>query len=210
MTTQSAIRILIVDDHAILRFALAEAFERREGLELIGEAENGDQALELYRKFEPDVVTMDYILPGKKGNEVIAAIRDEFPEARIVLLSISETEENLWRAVEAGALGCVSKGAEIDEIVTAVRSVARGNPFYSEGLEEKLAERRARNTLSPRQVEVVGLLVKGHSNKEIEAALELSPSTVKHHLTHVFSKLGVNDRTHAATVAVQRGIVELD
>tara|TARA_R110000850_G_scaffold86746_10_gene186680 strand:- start:409 stop:756 length:348 start_codon:yes stop_codon:yes gene_type:complete len=105
MTSNASIRVLIVDDHAILRFALSEAFERRDDFELVGEAENGDQAIELYRTLQPDVVTMDYQLPGKNGDEVIAAIRDEFPEARIVLLSIMETEESLWRSVEAGRWG---------------------------------------------------------------------------------------------------------
>lgn len=210
MSSISPVRILIVDDHAMVRLALAEAIDQQEDLELVGEADNGDRAIELYRELLPDVVTMDFQLPGKKGDEVIAAIREEFPEARIVLLSIYETEERLWRAAEAGALGFVSKSVEINVMIAAIREVARGNSFYSEGLEEKLAVRRARDTLSPRELEVVGMLVKGCSNKEIEAALEVSQSTVKHHLAHAFSKLGVNDRTQAATAAVQRGIVELE
>jgi DNA-binding NarL/FixJ family response regulator len=153
---------------------------------------------------------MDFQLPGRKGDEVIAAIREEFPEARIVLLSIYETEENLWRAVEAGALGCVSKAAEINEVIAAVREVARGFPFYSEGLEELLAKRRVREPLTPRELEALELVVKGFSNKEIEPLMKLSGSTVKYHLTNVFAKLGVEDRTQAATEAVKRGIVGLE
>ncbi len=209
MTSDPAVRILIVDDHAMVRLALAEAIDQHEDLELAGEAENGDRAIELYRELQPDVVTMDYQLPGMKGDEVIAAIREEFPEARIVLLSIYDTEESLWRAVEAGALGCVSKAVEINEMIAAIREVARGESFFSEGLEEKLEERRARDPITPRELEALRLLVEGSSNKEIEAALGLSPSTVKFHLVNVFAKLGVQDRTQAATAAVQRGIVDL-
>lgn len=210
MNHPAEVKILIVDDHAMVRLALSEAIDQHDDLELVGEAENGEKALKLYRELQPDVVTMDFQLPGQKGDEVITAIRNEFPEARIVLLSIYETEESLWRAVEAGALGCVSKAAEINEMIAAIREVAHGVPFYSEGLEEKLARRKSRNSLSPRELDVLTLLVRGHSNKEIESALNLSQSTVKHHLSNVFAKLGVHDRTQAATAAVYLGIVSLE
>ncbi len=210
MTSHSSVRILVVDDHAMVRLALTEAIEQHHDLELVGEAENGKKALELYREHRPDVVTMDYQLPDQKGDEVIAAIRKEFPEARIVMLSIFETEESLWRAVAAGAIGYVSKAAEINEMIAAVREVARGEPFFSDGLEEVLAQRLAREPLTSREFEVLRLLVKGLSNKEIEVQLEVSSSTVKYHLANVFAKLGVSDRTQAATSAVQRGIVELE
>ncbi len=210
MTSHSSVRILVVDDHAMVRLALTEAIEQHDDLELVGEAENGKKALELYREHRPDVVTMDYQLPDQKGDEVIAAIRKEFPEARIVMLSIFETEESLWRAVDAGALGYVSKAAEINEMIAAVREVARGEAFFSDGLEEILAQRLAREPLTSRELEVLSLLVKGRSNKEIEVQLKVSSSTVKYHLANVFAKLGVSDRTQAATAAVQRGIVELE
>ena len=203
-------RILIVDDHAMVRLALAEAIAQQDDLELVGEAENGARAIALYRDLQPDVVTMDYQMPGLNGAEAVGEILAEFPEARIVLLSIYETPESLWRATEAGALGCVSKGVEIDEIITAVRAVARGVSYYSEGLEKKLDERRAQEALSPRETEVLAQIVSGFSNKEIVANLGISMSTVKHHLERVFTKLGVNDRTQAATAAVKRGIIQLD
>ncbi|MDA7610248.1 response regulator transcription factor [bacterium] len=203
-------RILIVDDHAMVRLALAEAIAQQDDLELVGEAENGARAIALYRDLQPDVVTMDYQMPGLNGAEAIGEILAEFPEARIVLLSIYETPESLWRATEAGALGCVSKGVEIDEIITAVRAVASGVSYYSEGLEKKLDERRAQEALSPRETEVLAQIVSGLSNKEIVANLGISMSTVKHHLERVFTKLGVNDRTQAATAAVKRGIIQLD
>ena len=203
-------RILIVDDHAMVRLALAEAIAQQDDLELVGEAENGARAIALYRDLQPDVVTMDYQMPGLNGAEAIGEILAEFPEARIVLLSIYETPESLWRATEAGALGCVSKGVEIDEIITAVRAVASGVSYYSEGLEKKLDERRAQEALSPRETEVLAQIVSGLSNKEIVANLGISMSTVKHHLERVFTKLRVNDRTQAATAAVKRGIIQLD
>lgn len=203
-------RILIVDDHAMVRLALAEAIAQQDDLELVGEAENGARAIALYRDLQPDVVTMDYQMPGLNGAEAVGEILAEFPEARIVLLSIYETPESLWRATEAGALGCVSKGVEIDEIITAVRAVASGVSYYSEGLEKKLDERRAQEALSPRETEVLAQIVSGFSNKEIVANLGISMSTVKHHLERVFTKLGVNDRTQAATAAVKRGIIQLD
>ncbi|MDB4669450.1 response regulator transcription factor [bacterium] len=203
-------RVLIVDDHAMVRLALAEALAQQDDLELVGEAENGARAIALYRELQPDVVTMDYQMPGLNGAEAIGEILAEFPEARIVLLSIYETPESLWRATEAGALGCVSKGVEVDEIITAVRAVASGVSYYSEGLEKKLDERRAQEALSPRETEILAQIVSGYSNKEIVANLGISTSTVKHHIQRVFTKLGVNDRTQAATAAVKRGIIQLD
>ncbi len=203
-------RVLIVDDHAMVRLALAEALAQQDDLELVGEAENGASAIALYRELQPDVVTMDYQMPGLNGAEAIGEILAEFPEARIVLLSIYETSESLWQATEAGALGCMSKGVEIDEIITAVRAVASGVSYYSEGLEKKLDERRAQEALSPRETEILAQIVSGHSNKEIVANLGISTSTVKHHIERVFTKLGVNDRTQAATAAVKQGIIQLD
>jgi len=210
MTSNQKTGILIVDDHAMVRLALAEAIAQQDDLELVGEAENGARAIALYRDLQPDVVTMDYQMPGLNGAETITEILTEFPQARIVLLSIYETSESLWRATEAGALGCVSKGVDIDEIITAVRAVASGAPYYSEGLEKKLQERSDQEALSPREAEVLAQIVSGYSNKEIVANLGISISTVKHHIESVFTKLGVNDRTQAVTAAVKRGIIELD
>ena len=210
MSTNAATRILIVDDHAMVRLALAEAIERHDDLELVGEAENGAQALNLCRRLRPDVITMDYRLPDRNGDEVIAAIKAELPGARIMLLSIFENEECLYRSTLAGALGCVSKAAEIDEMITGIRAVSRGEAYFSEGLAQKLEERRNREDLSPRELDVLTHLVAGFSNKEISSALHMAGSTVKHHLERIFAKLGTKDRTQTVTAAVQRGIVRLD
>jgi DNA-binding NarL/FixJ family response regulator len=210
MKSSSATRILIVDDHAMVRLALAEAIERHDDLILVGEAENGAKALNLYRTLRPDVVTMDYKLPDCDGYAAIAAITAEFPEARVLLLSIFETEECVYRATMAGALGYVSKACEIDEMIRGIRSVARGESYFSAGLEAKLDERRARDGISPRELEVLNCLLAGLNNKEISLALHMAGSTVKHHLERIFTKLGVKDRTQAVTTAVQRGIVRLE
>jgi DNA-binding NarL/FixJ family response regulator len=210
MKSSSATRILIVDDHAMVRLALAGAIEGRDDLLLVGEAENGAKALNLYRTLRPDVVTMDYKLPDCDSPEVITAITAEFPEARIMLLSIFETEECVYRATTAGALGYVSKASEVDEMITGIRAVARGEAYFSAGLEAKLGERSSRNEISPRELEVLNCLLKGLSNKEISLALHMARSTVKHHLERIFTKLGAKDRTQAVTTAVQRGIVRLE
>lgn len=210
MTQSRPLRVLIVDDHAMVRLALAQAIQQQPDLTLVGEAENGARALELFRQLRPDVVTMDFKLPDCTGDQVTAALRAEFPDARVVLLSILETQESIWRATAAGALGYVSKSVEIDEVIAAVRTVAAGDRHYSPGLAGKLAARRDSESLSPREQEVLAQIVAGASNKEIMAALHMSQSTVKHHLERIFAKLGVNDRTQAVTAAVQRGIVLLD
>ena len=203
------IRILIVDDHAMVRFAISQAIQRHSDMTLVGEAENGKNAVALYRKLLPDVVTMDFKLPDRDGDEVIAEIRAEFPEARIVLISIFENAESIFRATKAGAIAYVSKAAKVSEIIQAIRRVAIGKPYFSEGLEEKLANRHAQENLTPRELEVLKLVASGLSNKEIVAALHISLSSVKLHLQNIFSKLGVQDRTQATAAALQRGIVRL-
>ena len=207
---KSKTRILIVDDHAMVRLGLAQAIERQSDLVLVGEAGNGAQALQLYRKLEPDVVTMDFKLPGPDGVESTAAIRAEFPQARVLLLSIYEGAEDIWRATQAGATGYVSKSVEIDEVIAAIRCVANGESYFSTGLSEKLATRHPDDTLTQRELEVLHQIVAGRSNKEIMSALNMSQSTVKHHIERMFAKLDVADRTQATAVAVQRGIVHLD
>jgi DNA-binding NarL/FixJ family response regulator len=209
MNASPATRILIVDDHAMVRLALAEAIERQDDLQLVGEAENGAKAIDLHRALRPDVVTMDYQLPDRDGEEIIAAIKSEFPDARILLLSIFETEECVYRATQAGAIGYVSKAAEIDEMIEGIRTVARGESYFSAGLAAKLDERCAREGLSRRELEVLKHLAAGLSNKEIGAALDMAASTVKHHLERIFAKLDAKDRTQAVTIAAQRGVLRI-
>jgi DNA-binding NarL/FixJ family response regulator len=204
------IRVLIVDDHAMVRFALSEAIQRHSDLNLAGEAENGAGAVSLYRKLRPDVVTMDFKLPDRDGDEVVSEIRAEFPGARVVMLSIFENSETIWRATEAGVLGYVTKAAKVVEVIKAIRSVALGKPYFTEGLAEKLTLRRQQENLTARELAVLELVAAGRSNKEIMAALHISLSTVKLHLQNIFGKLGAQDRTQATALAFQRGIVRLE
>ena len=204
------IRVLIVDDHAMMRLGLAEAITGERDLTLIGEAAKGQQALELYRQHQPDVVTMDFQMPGRDGAESTALLRAEFPDARVVLLSMFEGEEDIWRAVQAGASGYVPKSAEVEEILQAIRHVVAGETYFPATIAAKLAERETRDTLTARELQVLRHIVAGLSNKEISAALKTSEATVKLHISNTLTKLHVADRTQAAVAAVQRGIVHLD
>ena len=204
------IRILIVDDHAMVRFALAEAISGEPDLTLIAEAANGSEALELYRKHRPDVVTMDFQLPGADGAASTAALRAEFPDAHVLLLSVFEGEEDIWRAVQAGALGYVSKSAEIAEVLEGIRELAGGREYFPAAIAARLNARRSRDTLSPRELQVLRAIVAGCSNKEISSSLGLSEAAVKLYISNTLAKLGVADRTQAAIQAIRRGIVHLD
>jgi DNA-binding NarL/FixJ family response regulator len=204
------IRVLIVDDHAMMRLGLVEAIAGERDLTLVGEAANGTQCLEQYRKHQPDVVTMDFRLPGADGAESTSRLRAEFPDARVVVLSVFEGEEDIWRAVEAGAMGYVSKSAEVEEVLEAVRCVVGGKTYFPAPIATKLASRRTRDALTPREHQVLHHIVAGLSNKEIAGALHMSEATVKLHISNTLAKLHVADRTQAAIVAVQRGIIHLD
>ena len=193
------IRILIVDDHAMVRFALAEAIAGEHDLTLVAEAANGAEGLALYREHKPDVVTMDFQLPGADG-----------PDARVVLLSVFEGEEDIWRAAQAGALGYVPKSAEISEVLFGIRELAAGREYFPPLIAERLAARRSRETLSPRELQVLREIVAGCSNKEISSSLHLSEAAVKLYISNTLAKLGVADRTQAAIQAIRRGIVHLD
>ena len=153
------IRILIVDDHAMVRFALAEAIAGEADLTLVAEAANGTEALALYRKHQPDVVTMDFQLPGADGAESTAKLRAEFPDARVMLLSVFEGEEDIWRAVQAGALGYVPKSAEIAEVLEGIRELAAGREYFPAAITARLTARRARGTLTPRELQVLREIV---------------------------------------------------
>ena len=204
------IRILIVDDHAMVRYALAQAIKGHRDLVLVGEASDGEEAIELYREHQPDVVTMDYKLPGPNGIKTTAAIRAEFPEARVLLISIHEGDEDIWRATQAGATGYLSKSVGTEEIISAIRQVAQDMPYFSTGLAEKIAKRRPEDSLTPKEHAVLCLIVARRSNKEIMTAMEMSSAAVKRRIENIFAKLHVLDRTQAASASIRRGIVHLD
>jgi DNA-binding NarL/FixJ family response regulator len=205
----SPIRLLIVDDHFVVRIGLTSALNLEPDLQVIAEARNGREAVALYQQHRPDVVVMDYQLPELNGAEATAAIRALDPDARIIILSVYKGEEDVHRAVEAGASGYLPKSAEPRELVDAIRAIRNGDRYCPAAISAALSQRQARATLSDREHEVLVMIVRGRSNKEIAAAMGISENTVKVHTTRVFEKLNVADRLEAATAAIQRGIVHL-
>jgi DNA-binding NarL/FixJ family response regulator len=207
---RTRIRILIVEDHAVVRQGFIALLRLVDGFEIVAEATNGLQALALFREHRPDIALMDLRMPGAGGVETIIAIRKEFPDARIIVLTTFDGDEDIFRAIQAGARGYLLKGMDADELIDAIQTVHRGKSRIPAAVAERLAERLSGNALTERETEVLKTIVAGKSNKEIAAALFISEATVKTHINNLLSKLGVADRTQAATMALHRGIVHLD
>jgi two-component system NarL family response regulator len=203
------IRLLVVDDHFVVRIGLASALNLEPDMEVVAEAKDGREALALYDKHAPDVVVMDYQLPHLNGAEATTAIRAKHPGAKIIILSVYKGEEDVHRAVQAGASGYLPKSSEPQELLEAIRVIHKGRRYFPKAINAALAARAARTELSDREKDVLEALVRGRSNKEIASALGISENTVKVHTTRVFEKLGVADRLEAVTAAIQRGIVHL-
>jgi DNA-binding NarL/FixJ family response regulator len=204
------IRLMLVDDHLAFRKGMAALIESEPDLQVIAEAGDGLKALEIYRQCQPDVVLMDLRLPGMGGVEAIIAIRKEFPDARVIVLTTFDMDEDIFRAIQSGAKSYLLKDTPEDELAGTIRAVNAGRQVLSQKVAERLAERRQRADLSEREVEALQLLIKGRSNKEIGAALFITEDTVKAHLKTLFSKLQVKDRTEAAISAIRHGIVHLE
>lgn len=204
------IRIMIVEDHQVVRQGFIALLRLVEGFEIVAEAADGDQAIKLYRQHRPDVTLMDLRLPTIGGVEAIKQIKAEFPEARIIVLTTFDGDEDIYRALQAGAKGYLLKGMSSEELIEAIRSVHGGKSRIPAAVAERLAERLAGPTLTGRETDVLRLIVSGNSNKEIASALFISEATVKTHVNSLLGKLGVTDRTQAATTALQRGIVHFD
>ena len=203
------IRLLVVDDHFVVRIGLTSALNLEPDMEVVAEAKDGREALALYDRHLPDVVVMDYQLPHLNGAEATTALRQKHPGAKVIILSVYKGEEDVHRAVQAGASGYLPKSSEPNELLEAIRTVHRGRRYFPAAIDAALAARAARTELSDREKEVLAAIVRGRSNKEIAAELKISENTVKVHATRVFEKLGVADRLEAATAAIQRGIVHL-
>jgi DNA-binding NarL/FixJ family response regulator len=210
MSDPTHIRILIAEDHAVVRQGFIALLRLVEGFEIVAEATNGIQALALFREHRPDISLMDLRMPGAGGVETIVAIRKEFPDARIIVLTTFDGDEDIFRAIQAGARGYLLKGMDAEELIDAIQTVHRGKSRIPAAVAERLAERLSGNALTERETEVLKTIVAGKSNKEIAAALFISEATVKTHINNLLSKLGVADRTQAATMALHRGIVHLD
>lgn len=209
MKTEQVIKILLVDDHFIVRIGLVSSIDTAPDMRVVAEAATGDEALELHRRHQPDVTILDLRLPGKSGTEVAAALKAESPQARILILSSFEGDEDIYRALEAGALGYLPKSAGRDELLQAIRAVNAGQRHVSAAVGARLLERMPRVQLSDREVEILRLIVQGKSNKEIGSALFVTEATIKFHVTNILQKLNARDRTQAVTEALRRGIIHL-
>ena len=201
---------MLVDDHPAFRKGLAALISSEPDLQVVAETGDGNEAIGLFRQNTPDIVLMDLRLPGMGGVEATIAIRKEFPDARVIVLTTFETDEDIYRAIQSGAKSYLLKDTPDDELATAIRSVHAGKQILSEKLSRRLSERQQRPELSRREIEVLELLIKGRSNKEIGSALFLCEDTVKAHFKTLFSKLKVQDRTEAAISAIRLGIVHLE
>jgi DNA-binding NarL/FixJ family response regulator len=204
------IRVLVADDHPVVRTGLAAVIAQESDLLLVAQAENGERAVALFREHQPDVCLMDLRMPVMDGVEAIRAITTEFPEARILALTTYEGDADIRRALEAGAQGYLLKDMLLTDMVQAVRAVRRGDRVIPNAVAARLAEFPERSELTERELEVLKLVARGLSNKEVARAIGRTDETVKIHLKIVFAKLGVADRTEAVTVALTRGLIHLD
>ena len=209
MKRTAKIRVLCVDDHPVVRDGLAAIINLQPDMTLAGAAATGGEALERFFELRPDIALVDLRLPDMSGFELIKKIRDRSPNARIIVLSSHEGDADIQRALEAGAQGYVAKGMVRDELLEIIRSVHSGKRRLPAGVAQTLAEHIADEPISPRELEVLSLMAAGRRNKEIASELAIAEDTVKMHVRNVLSKLQVNDRTEAVTVALRRGIIHL-
>ncbi|HSM78266.1 MAG TPA: response regulator transcription factor [Bryobacteraceae bacterium] len=203
------IRILIAEDHLIARVGVGTIVNAQPDMTVVAEATNGQQAVELYRVYQPDVALLDVRMPVVSGIEAALAIRRDFPRARLIALSTFSGEEDIRRALQAGAQSYLTKDVLHDELLKAIRAVHAGQRYLPEPVAAALAAQLPRAELSARELDVLRLIVQGLSNKQIAHALTIAEYTVKNHVKSILGKLGVEDRTQATTAAIQRGIVHL-
>jgi two-component system, NarL family, response regulator len=209
MSDQTTIRVILVDDHPVVRFGLAAIIGLQPDMVVVAEAGSGAEACGVCAEQPADVVLMDLRLPGLSGVEAIRAIRKERPKLRFIVLTTYEGDEDVHRALEAGAQAYILKGMSHNELVDAIRRVHSGLKYIPASVSKSLAERPPHSELSARELEVLELIVKGRSNREIGEALGISEATVKWHVNIILSRLNVSDRTQATVAALQRGIVHL-
>jgi len=203
------IRVLCVDDHPLVRKGIASILANEADMELVGEANNGREAVEMFKEFKPDVVLMDLRMPELDGTSATRMIRQEAPEAKIIALTSYDGDQDIYRALEAGVRGYILKEMVHTEVVRAIRTVHSGKRLMPQEVAERLSEYFPQVALTPREVEVLGLVAKGMANKEIATRLGTASGTVKMHIQNILAKLGASDRTHAVTIAMERGILHL-
>ena len=209
MKVTAKIRVLCVDDHPVVREGVAAIINLQSDMTMAGTAATGSEALERFVELRPDVALVDLRLPDMSGFELIKKIKDESPNARIIVLSSHEGDVDIQRALEAGAQGFVAKGIVRGELLETIRSVHAGKRRLPAAVAQKLAEHVGEESISPRELEVLSLMAAGKRNKEIASELSIAEDTVKMHVRNILSKLQVNDRTEAVTVALRRGIIHL-
>ena len=203
-------RILVVDDHSAIRRGLAATLDPEPDMEVVGAAANRKEAIEMWLQLRPDITLMDLALKGEEGGvEAIREIRRRAPDAKIIVYSVLTGDEDVYRALQSGAVTFITKDISDEELVGTIRDVYSGGRPIPPDIARKLADRLTRSSLTPREMEVLSLVARGNRNKEIACALSISEETVQGHMKHILSKLGVNDRTRAAVVAAQRGIIRL-
>ena len=202
--------VLLVDDHALLRTGVANIINQEADLRVVAEAGNGVEALAAYDKFHPDVTLLDLRMPVMEGVEVVRRLRERDPRARVIVLTTYDTDDEISRALRAGAKAYVLKDISADDLVACIRDVLAGKTYLAPAAAAKLAEDVTRVQLTPRELAALRLMADGQSNKEIANELGISDRTVKTHLGHLFEKLGVTSRTEAVKIATRRGLVRLE
>jgi DNA-binding NarL/FixJ family response regulator len=207
--SDNQIRVMVVDDQGVVRQGIVALINTVADMTVVAEAKDGQEAVELFRSHQPDVTLMDLRMPVIGGVEAITRIRREFPGARVIVLTTFDGDEDIYRSLQAGAQGYLLKDMFFDELEEAVRKVHAGARRIPTIVAERLAERMSGSDLTGRELEVLEQIVRGKSNKEIGTLLHISEATVKSHINNILSKLGVSDRTQAATTALQRGLVHL-
>jgi len=205
-----SIRVLVVEDHNVVRQGLVALLNVADGLEVVGEAADGVEAIAQFRKHQPDITLVDLRLPRLSGVEVIERIRMETPTARFIVLTTYDGDEDIYRALQAGARAYLLKGMTSEELIATIHSVHLGKSYIPPAIAAKLAERLGTEELTPRELDVLEQIVHGKCNNDIATELKISESTVKTHINRLLGKLGVADRTQAATSAIQRGLVPLE
>jgi DNA-binding NarL/FixJ family response regulator len=204
------IRVLYVDDHALVRKGLAAILGAEPGVELVGEASSAADAVLKYRELQPDVMLMDLRLPDRSGTEATIEIRREFPKARIIALTSFGGDQDIYRAFDAGVRGYLLKEMVHTEVIRAIQTVHSGKRYIPPEVSNQLTDFFPEYALTPRESEVLRLVALGYANKEVGAQLGTAPGTVKSHVQSILAKLSAKDRTHAVTIAVQRGILHVD
>ena len=205
--SKPAIRVLIVDDHPVVRAGLASLLRRQIGVKLTGAAHSAEEAMEALKRSSVDVILLDLRMPSINGIDLLNLLRAKENQPRVIILSSYEFEEEIYQAVKAGARGYLSKNASREEMVAAIEAVADGGTYFPERIVPWIEERQARSSLSAREIEILEMVSRGLTNKEIAGVLQISHYTVRNHINHITAKLQVADRTEAATVALRQGII---